>query len=260
MSTEEASRDLFNQVLSTTFLQSFRLTDSMAQQPWAITLTKNILRPHDVLVSLNYSHLLDSLLDSAEIWNPNGGYSRYVTNINLDTSPSIPPNSALKDIRLYKIHGSCHFYRVAFSDRPDLQQINFPVEPEIFPISGANSHFGPGIPNRGHYIVAPSFVKIPHIQLTFMFLDVLEHVKSTQNLVVLGCNLRYEDQALWLMLSKFLSGPPNGRKIIILQPNAEEVRKRMVKHLSWMAMAWDSFIIAIPKTIEAGARDLLEYL
>ena len=104
--------------------------------------------------------MLEGVLDYLGVWTPRDGYAR----ISAFPTDSIFPNP--KQIIIHKIHGSENFVESSVIGKNKNQTgIGFNINDSIYPKSGANSHLGGGILNPRPYIIAPSFVKIPHADM-----------------------------------------------------------------------------------------------
>ncbi len=188
----------------------------------------NIFQPNDVIISLNYDCFLEGLLDYYEIWSPKGGYSVLDSNPLLDHE--FQQNE--KNIRVFKLHGSEHFIEAPDPGNKTKTAIGFPVNESIYPCSGKNRdlNYGGGQKEIRSYIIAPSFVKIPHQDIEQMMLKALEAAASVNNFIVIGCGLRPEDSFIWLLLTSFFNQLPANRKFVIVDPNAEKLAKKAVDH------------------------------
>jgi hypothetical protein len=175
---------------------------------WFTAFAKTILKNNDSIVSLNYDCFLEGALDNFEVWTPNGGYAR----VHNPLTDSIPQNP--KNIKIFKIHGSENFVESRVDLRKRSQTpIGYHIDGSIYPVSGAHSHLGGGADQPTPYIIAPSFVKIPHVDIAAMMLDLLKVAEAARNFVIIGCGMRlednflvrYKDNFLWLLLTRFLN-------------------------------------------------------
>ena len=132
-------------------------------------------------MSLNYDCFLEGALDNLGVWTPNNGYARVINPL----SDSIRQNP--KNIKIYKIHGSENFVesRVDLGKRSQTS-IGYRIDGSIYPVSGANSHLGGGSDHPRTYIIAPSFVKIPHVDIAAMMLDLLKVAEAARNFLIIG--------------------------------------------------------------------------
>jgi hypothetical protein len=204
------------------YFSSLRFTTaSLSVTPWLGTFATELLKRDEAIITLNYDCFLEGLLDHCNVWTPNGGYYG-VDNILVEAEPN--PNG----IVIYKIHGSEHFRVSAVTDRPEQDAIAYEFDETIFPVSAAHSHFGGGIGARP-YVIAPSFVKLPHRQIAMMMLKVLEFANRAHNLVIIGCGLRREDSFLWLLLSRFLARRDK-KHLIIVDPAATSISDRIYQY------------------------------
>ena len=213
-------------------------------EPFALT----VLKQNDAILYLNYDCYLEGALDYFRVWSPNGGYP--IINPLLD---DIPPNP--KNIMVYKVHGSEHFRESTVWGSTETG-IGFLVEESIFPVSGTNKFFNFGLGNSLPYIIAPSYVKIPHVQIAYMMLTILEIAKGAKNIVIIGCGMRREDSFLILVLTRFLYGSSKElpKKLILLNRTSGDVLNRIAPYTKRA----DSFaeIITIQSYIEEGIEEL----
>ena len=240
------------------FFTDFRITPEIASKDWALTFAKAVLDKNDAIVNLNYTPLLEGLLDTAGVWTPHGGYSRFIENGVLEaTSGPVRQNSLLKNIIVYKIHGSTHFHLSSVNENHEETAIGFSFNDSIFPRSGKHTNFGPGVPDLGRYVIAPSFIKTWHIQIAGMMNEVLERVNMAKNIIILGCGMRPEDNFLFLMFANFLRAANPGGKIIVVDPNASQVVKNIRTYSNWL---WDGIsqqVVKIEKELDLESVEQL---
>jgi hypothetical protein len=202
-------------------------------------------------VSLNYDCFLEGALDNFKVWTPNGGYAR----VNNPLTNSIPTNP--KNIKIFKIHGSENFVEsnVDLGKRSQTV-IGYHINESIYPVSGARSHLGGGADHPRPYIIAPSFVKIPHVDISAMMLDLLKVAEAARNFVIIGCGMRPEDNFLWLLPTRFLNKIVNPRhRLVLLSPSSENIWKRISKY--WVGdICRFSDVLIIPCGLENGIATL----
>lgn len=209
----------------------------------------NIFKPNDVVINLNYDCFLEGLLDYYEVWSPKGGYIN-VENILLDS----PENS--KNILIYKIHGSENFVISSGTPNKSKRFISFLIDETIYPRSGKNIHFGGGAIDPDSYIIAPSFVKSPHVQVTDMINNAIKVAPYAKNMVIGGCSLRPEDPFIWLIITSFINKKLQTMKnLIIIDPKANNIRKEIESY--WVGSTQHLNICPIPKTFQDGIGELL---
>ena len=194
---------------------------------WLESFVK-LFNENDAIISLNYDCLLEGVLDYYEVWSPKEGYA--VLDRNPLLGSQFPQNE--KNIRIFKLHGSEHFIEAPDPMNKTKTAIAFPIDESIYPRSGRNRHleYGMGQNEIRSYIIAPSFVKMPHQDIELMMIEALKVSSSVNNFIVIGCGLRPEDSFLWLLLISFLDRPGESRKLIIVDPYAEEIRNKIVNH------------------------------
>ena len=219
----ENDRSVINAEIAAYFPR-FRFSEIGADIPsWLRTFALHILNQNDVIVSLNYDCFLEGALDSLAVWSPNGGYAK-INNFLTDSFPKNP-----KNIQIYKIHGSENFVESSvIGKNPKQTAIGFLSDPTIYPRSSAHSHFGGGAKDPKPYIIAPSFVKIHHVDIAAMMLDLLNVAETAKNFVIIGCGMRPEDNFLWLLLTSFLNRIIDPKhRLILLGPSAENIWKKI---------------------------------
>ena len=246
-------RSLIDAEISSYFSQ-YRFSSYSGKIPtWLTIFGKTILKNNDSIVSLNYDCFLEGALDHFEVWTPNGGYAGVNNPLSSFQPAAILANP--KNIKIFKIHGSENFVE-AKVDRGKRSQtaINFFINESIYPVSGVSLHLGGGGTKR--YIIAPSFVKIPHVDISAMMLDLLKVAEVTRNLVIIGCGMRSEDNFLWLLLTCFLNKIMNHRhRLVILSPSSESIWKRISKY--WVGdICRFSDVSIIPRGLEDGISTL----
>ena len=247
-------RDLKINAEISAFFSGFRfsvLDDNIP--PWLETFSKEVLKQNDSIISLNYDCILEGVLDKLEVWTPNDGYSTRIVYIPTD-SISLNP----KNITIYKIHGSENFVESsATGGNPNQTGIGFIIDESIYPRSGKNSFLGGGAKDPRPYIIAPSFVKIPHKAIAEMMLDLLDIVRKAKRLAIIGCGMRPEDSFLWLLLTAFLNKYQDDRKkLIILGPSSEEIWERISNY--WLGdICRFADVLVIPCGLESGIESLV---
>lgn len=182
---------------------------------WLERFAQDVLKIDDSIISLNYDCYLEGALDYFHVWTPNGGYPK---NILYPEGIIANPNH----VKIYKIHGSENFKSGEYiTDQHTF--IQAVICEKIFPVSGLNRNYGI-YKDLGPYIIAPSFVKIPHVEIEYMMLDLLEIAKSVDKMIIIGSGLRPEDGFLWLLITRFIYSADKSihPRLIILDPSAEE--------------------------------------
>src|SRR5262249_42306360 len=106
------------------------------------------------------------------------------------------------NVRILKIHGSESFRISSFFDKPESTVLSYEINSGLFPRSGKHSHLGGGINSRP-YVIAPSFTKQFVIELQYLLLDAIRFARVAQNMIIIGCSLRPEDNHLWLIVTSF---------------------------------------------------------
>ncbi len=221
-------RNTIEQQLAEYFMRVRFKKKLLEKEPWLESFVK-LFKENDAIISLNYDCFLEGLLDYYEVWSPKEGYA--VLDSNPLLGSEFPQNE--KNIRIFKLHGSEHFVEAPDPMNKTKTAIDFPIDESIYPRSGKNRNFGYGgsQPESRNYIIAPSFVKIPHQDIELMMLNALETAGSVKNLVIIGCGLRKEDGFLWLLLTNFLNQTiRSNRKLIIVDPCAKDIKDKICDH------------------------------
>lgn len=184
---------------------------------WLKCFAKEVFHPNDVIISINYDCFLEGLLDYHKMWSPINGYP---SSINVGNyNGRLPENP--EGIIIYKIHGSENFRLHKTNVSPVLCG-------ELFESCKNRSYTQ--IHPAGPYIIAPSFVKIPHEDIERMMIEVLDVVDKAKNFIIIGCSMRPEDAFLWLLLTKFLCRPDKNGRIIIVDPHADSTKEKINSH------------------------------
>jgi hypothetical protein len=109
-----------------------------------------------------------------------------IDDTSFDTSP----------ITVLKIHGSTSFKIAAYADKQHCRSVTFVFDEWYFPKSAKNTHFGYGLGRGETYLIAPSYVKVPTVEITYLMIDALKAASESHNLIIIGCSLRPEDSFL----------------------------------------------------------------
>ncbi len=219
----------------------------------------NLFQPNDAIISLNYDCLLEGVLDYYEVWSPNGGY------VNVENPLLDSPTNA-NNILIYKIHGSENFWEASpfGKNGPKKEQrcIGLVVNESIFPRSGQSRIFGygGGQPEVRQYIIAPSFVKFPLMEMANMVNKLIPVARNAKSLVIGGCGLRREDMSLWLILASFLNRRlQSTKKLIIIDPSqCDQIKARIANY--WTGATDHFTICCIHKTFQDGIKQLISEL
>lgn len=227
LSGSQAEVDLRNKIETElgNFFSSFQGSDALLERlSWLSQFVDAAFTAGDVVISLNYDCVLEGVLDCREKWTPNGGYGSLFNNplIRDGEFPKSP-------ITVLKIHGSASFVIAPYGDKAEVSAVNFVINEHFFPRSAKYTDFGYGAGTGRTYVIAPSYVKIPTVEMTYLMLDGLNAAKTATNLVVIGSALRPEDGFLTVMLTNFLRQSSwRTRKIFIVDPVANAIRSRLV--------------------------------
>lgn len=217
---------------------------------WLARFVGDAIRPEDVAISLNYDCVLEGALDRCGKWSPNGGYGfPFDPPPGSDSFPKSP-------VTVIKIHGSASFLSAPYIDKPDARHVGFYFVEQFFPRSAENKHYG--LANGQTYLIAPSYVKVPAVEISYLMIEALQATTKADNLVVIGCSLRPEDIFLTVLHTNFLHQPSGrDRKIIVIDPEAQAIKGRLENY--W-GVNVASQIVTIPKSLEVSVEDLLKLI
>ncbi len=198
----------------------------ITERPWLVAFADKVFSDGDVVVSLNYDCLLEGVLDSRGRWSPKGGYGSSMSHPLIDDA-AFPQSPVV----VLKIHGSSNFEIAPYIDKPTANSVGFAFDERFFPRSAKHTHFGFGAGTGRTYLIAPSYVKLPTVEIAYLMLDALAAAATAEKLVVVGCALRPEDAFLNLIATHFFRQPNwRSRRIIVLDPNAGEICARVQKY------------------------------
>lgn len=237
------------------FFKEYRITrNEEYAKDWVKNFCKEVLQNNDVIVNLNYDCFLEGALDSLGLWNPLEGY------VGIDYHPCAKVSAPKdKNIKIFKVHGSENF--VISSGYPDKTKkyISFPFDEDIFPKSARYSHLGASIDPRP-YVIAPSFIKVPHIQIANIMVKAIDAARLAKTLVIIGCSMRDEDYFLRLFLSSFLNTVElKSKKIIIIDYRAEEIYKK-IDSLFGFNLEKSCHVHLLSKGFQESIPDLIEVI
>jgi len=231
--------------------EDFQISENLiTQSQWITQLIDGAFNPGDVAISLNYDCVLEGVLDCRGKWTPNLGYGDRICNPLAcnDSTPQSP-------VTVLKIHGSANFIL-------DIENngIIFSFDEYFFPRSAKKKHLVQ-LPRREGsrkiYIIAPSFVKAPTVEINYLMLDALSALTKAKNLIIIGSSLRPEDSFLTVLITNFFRQPDwSNRKIIVVDPQAEEISKRIndywqEKISSHILPIKDCLKFAVPRILDA---------
>lgn len=227
--------------------------DLLARSPWLAQFVDEVFNSGDVVISLNYDCVLEGALDCRGKWSPKGGYgSPFDHPLVRDDEFSKSPVTVLK------IHGSASFAIAPYADKPDANAVNFVFDEHFFPRSARNTHFGYGAGTGRTYLIAPSYVKISTVEMTYLMLDALSASATATNLVIIGSALRPEDGFLTVILTSFLRQPSwRTRRIFIVDPAANSICSCLKK---FWGVDVSNQIVPIEGCLEACVPALVESL
>lgn len=140
------------------------------------------------------------------------------------------------------------------ADKQHCRPVNFVFDEWYFPKSAKNTHFGYGLGRGEIYLIAPSYVKVPTVEITYFMIDALKAASESQNLIIIGCSLRPEDSFLTLLLTHFLRQSQwQSRKIVILDIKANDIASRVKDY--W-GVNIEECVVPIEGRIENSVEEL----
>ncbi len=220
--------------------------------PWLRDFFGTVVNIGDTVISLNYDALFEGLLDCMGKWTPNGGYGNHFVYPFEDEE-----SCAQSPVTVLKIHGSITFKSAPYFDKPQCKSVNFIFNEHYFPKTAKDKHFGYGLDNGEIYLIAPSYVKVPSVKITYSMIDGMQASSDATNLMVIGCGLRPEDTFLTLLLTNFLKHPDwKERRIIIVDPKANEIAGK-IRH--YWGVDVDRCIVPIQGILEKKIGELRQY-
>ena len=192
-------------------------------------------------------------MDCRGKWSPKGGYGSPFNQ------PLVRDDEFSKSqVTVLKIHGSASFAIAPYTNKPEASAVNFLFDEHFFPRSAKNTHFGYGAGTGRTFLIAPSFVKIPTVEMTYLMLDALSASATATNLVIIGSALRPEDGFLTVILTNFLRQPSwRTRRLFIVDPAANAISHRLKK---FWGVDVSSQIVPIEGRLEASVPSLVESL
>ena len=236
------------------YFSSFLASEELlAQSPWLAQFIDGVFTSGDIVISLNYDCVLEGALDCREKWSPKGGYGSPFNHglICDDEFPKSP-------VTVLKIHGSASFVIASDFHKPEASSVSFNFDERFFPRSAKNTHFGFGAGKGRPYLIAPSYVKIPTVEMIYLMLDALSASAAAANLVIIGTSLRPEDGFLTVIHTNFLHQPSwRTRRVFIVDPAANAISSRLKK---FWGVDVSNQIVPIEEHLEACVPSLVESL
>jgi len=222
--------------------------DCMRKAPWLARFAKEAVSPGDVILNLNYDCSLEGALDWHGKWSANGGYGLIENLLTGDQPPSA--------VKMLKIHGSANFIIAPHADYHEHKSISFEFSEDFFPRSAEHATFGYGAGGGRSYVIAPSYIKIPTAQISYLILDAIRESGDAEKMVIIGSSLRPEDSALKLVVTNFFRGKNwQKKKMIVVDPYASSIGRPLNDY--WNDTVSGQIRI-VEEGIEAGMDSLLK--
>ncbi|MDP2605699.1 MAG: hypothetical protein Q8S00_24410 [Deltaproteobacteria bacterium] len=210
------------------YFLNYRASEKLLETtPWLKKLLDKGIHRGDIAVSLNYDCVFEGALDCRGKWSPNGGYGLVFTGNPLISNNEIPKSA----VTVLKIHGSTSFRFAPYADRPSSVAINIAVNEDLFPKSGKNRHFDFGLGRSATYLIAPSYVNAPKVEIVYLMLDALKAAAKAKNLIIIGCSMRSEDAFLTIVLTQFFRQPSwRQKRVIVVDPHARRITSKIQRY------------------------------
>lgn len=215
------------------YLKQFSAREELKAIPWIKALVEKVFSKEDVVVALNYDCLLEGLLDMHDKWSPHLGYSQWISTPIVDKKRD--PESP---VTVLKIHGSVNFVVTPAADKPEQVRVGFQFNSAFFPCSAQRSKLGHI--HEGEYLMIPSYVKTPSVEMNYLMLDALDAAAKAKNLVFVGTAMRPEDPFLGMLVARFLRDSSGG-KLIVADPRADELANKL-KQVFWGLIQEDNLV------------------
>jgi hypothetical protein len=220
---------------------------------WLKRFLQSAFAPGDVVINLNYDCTLEGALDSLKKWSPVDGYGSSISHGLINSS-----HGATSPVTLLKIHGSANFVIAPIFNKRSSESASFLFNPHFFPRSAKHTNFRYGAGTGRPFLIAPSYVKPPTVQLCYLMLDALKAAGRAGRLVIIGSSLRPEDSFLSLVMTNFLRQRNwRTRRVVIVDPRAPSIRERI---RNFWGVNVDEQVVAIAKPIEQSVDCLLRTL
>ena len=236
------------------YFSSFAASEELLiQTPWLAQFIDGVFTTGDVVISLNYDCVLEGALDCLGKWSPKGGYGAHFNHplIGADEFAESP-------VTMLKIHGSANFVIAPYGDKPEASTVGFNFDERFFPRSAQNTHFGFGAGTGRPYLIAPSYVKVPTVEIAYLMLDALGASATATNLVIIGTALRPEDGFLTFILTNFLRQEDwRTRRIFIVDPKANDISNHL---RNFWGVNVSNQIVPIEAPLEASVASLVELI
>ena len=235
------------------YFSSYRASEELLSQfRWLTEFIDQAFAPGDVVVGLNYDCLLEGALDCKGNWSPQGGYGSSFGHLPVDEVFSTSPVTVLK------IHGSANFGIAPYFNKPTASSVGFFFDEKWFPRSAKNTHFGYGAGTERPYLIAPSYVKLPTVEIAYLMLDALAAAATAEKLIVIGCALRPEDTFLGLIVTHFLRQSNwSARRIIVMDPKASGICERI---RNYWGVDVSQQIVGIEANLESSVPELMKHI
>jgi hypothetical protein len=225
----------------------------MQEAAWLRRFVTECIRDGDVVISLNYDCILEQALDIAAKWSPNGGYGE-----SLDYPSGLRDNFSPSPVTVLKIHGSANFVTAPVWGSSGGNGVKFLVNEAYFPRSGKNMNLEYGGLSGQPYLIAPSYIKIPAVEIVYLMLDALAAASCAARMVIVGSSLRAEDGFLPVLLTTFLRQPGwKSREIVVVGPHAQGTCDALRRF--WATDVGDQ-IVPVSREVQESLDELLSLL
>lgn len=203
------------------------LSNDVANEKILIEFENKILNNCNSIITFNYDLILDKFLYKKQYWFPKDGYGYVFNNHNRIKKEYLLKKSKIK---LLKMHGSIN-WKLNINDDIELKWYN-----------NENEFYFPGylsdeLKRNFNYIgvnsiktlLIPSYIKnFDYKELIYVWNNAHKSLRKSKIIYFIGYSLPKEDTAVISLLSTINW---NNKKIIIIDPNAYEIRERVSFYL-----------------------------
>lgn len=194
-----------------------------------------IITPSDQIITFDYDLILEKSLRSLDKWYPLDGYVG-VNNFEKDSDRrDLESQGKSSKIQIHKMHGSINW---RIPEPRSLERLHGINEVMIVMDDWENNSFHfddllerrpdkteqPYVGSHAPEWILPSFVKpFKEKEIFQVWQSAMGYMSNTKDLVIIGYSFRPEDSNAFLLLSRL----PQKCNIILVDPNPEEIRKRL---------------------------------
>lgn len=194
-----------------------------------------VINPIDEIITFNYYLVLEKSLLAAGIWSPLCGYAGVCQFEKEQDKETLVDAGKYSKLRIHKMHGSINW---RIPEPRSLERLHGINEVMIVMDDWENNSFHfddllerrpdkteqPYVGSHAPEWILPSFVKpFKEKEIFQVWQSAMGYMSNTKDLVIIGYSFRPEDPNAFLLLSRL----PQKCNIILVDPNPEEIRKRL---------------------------------